>query len=349
MPIRFNDVPRNTGPDFRATATVGVALIAVLLMLPAALLDLLDGQFAIGIGAFFVAFILVANAWIVSKGRCHQKLTQYGLIPAGMIFMTSIFRMDGLIASLWCFPIVLAAYCMLSERRAWFANALILLMALPMIWQTLEPVYAFRVTTTLGATSIFAAILVWVIDNQRRLLEIQLTLDPLTGLLNRLTYNTSMELAVHEHEHHNRQISLLAIDVDHFKILNDTYGHAAGDRVLSEIGLLLRKTLRTEDKVFRMGGEEFTVIIVNANEQAALETGERIRQQIAHHQFDINSSVTVSIGVTEHRHQESWASWAKRCDDRLYAAKHRGRNKVIATQAQEQETEPVQLELVSLP
>ncbi|ASJ72643.1 GGDEF domain-containing protein [Granulosicoccus antarcticus] len=345
MPRIFSHDTEETGSDFRSKATLGVAITAVLLLLPAVLLDLLKGELAIGIGAFCVVFILSANAWIVLQGRCHQRLTQYGLIPAGMVFMTSIFQMDGLIASLWCYPIVLAAYCMLSERRAWFANAVILLLALPMVWLTLDPTYAFRVTTTLVATSIFAAILVWVIDDQRRMLEMQLTLDPLTGLLNRLTYTKRMEQAVHEHEQHGKRISLLAIDVDNFKKLNDHHGHAVGDYVLSQIGLLLKNALREEDNVFRMGGEEFTVILINANERAAIETAERIRRQIGEHDYGINSAVTISTGVAEHLQDESWAAWAKRGDDRLYEAKHKGRNRVVAAQPKE----VVKLGIVSLP
>lgn len=331
----FRNIGGDGGPDFRSRATFGVAMTAIVLLLPVALFDLINGELAIGIGAFAVVFIISACAWIVLQGRCHQNLTQYGLFPAGMVFMTSIFRMDGLIASFWCYPVVLAAYCMLSERRAWFANATILILALPMVWTTLEPAYAARVTTTLGATSVFAAILVNVIDRQRRMLQKQLTLDPLTGLLNRLTFNALMQKVVQEHIHHDKKVSLLAIDVDHFKTINDTHGHAVGDRVLKTIGQTFREILRQEDPVFRMGGEEFTAVLIGADENAATETAERVRQRIADHSFDISSAVTVSIGVTEHRYDESWENWAKRCDDRLYAAKRNGRNRVVAAHLQE--------------
>ncbi len=331
----FRNIGGEGGPDFRSRATFGVAITAAVLLLPVSFMDLFGGELAIGIGALAVVFILGANAWIILQGRCHQNLTQYGLVPAGMIFMTSVFQSDGLIATLWCYPAVLAVYCMLSERKAWFANATILILALPMIWKTLEPTYAIRITATLGATSIFAAILVNIIDRQRRQLQKQLTLDPLTGLLNRLTFNEHMQQAVYEHIHKDKQVSLLAIDVDHFKSLNDTHGHAVGDRVLRAIGQTFRETLRQEDAVFRMGGEEFTAVLTGADENAATETAERVRKHIARHSFDISSTVTVSIGVAEHRYDESWENWAKRGDDRLYAAKRKGRNRVVAAHLQE--------------
>ena len=331
----FRNIGDDTEPDFRSKATLGVAITAVLVLLPVAFYDLFNGEPAIGIGGLAIVFILAACAWIVSQGRNHQNLIQYGFFPAGMVFMTSIFQMDGLVASLWCYPTVLSAYCILSERRAWFANATILLLALPMIWQSLEPSYAIRVTATLVVTSIFAAILVNVIDRQRRLLQRHLTLDPLTGLLNRLTFNDRMQQAVQKHVHHDKRVSLLAIDVDHFKSLNDAHGHAVGDRVLKIIGQTFRETLRQEDDVFRMGGEEFTAVLYSTDEAAATETAERVRQRIASHSFNISSAVTVSIGVAEHRYDEDWESWAKRGDDRLYAAKRKGRNRVVAAHLQE--------------
>ncbi len=315
--------------DFRSKATLGVAVAAIVFMLPMGLYDLMRGETAIGIGAMAVVFVLLANAWMALRGVCHQSLTLFGLFPAGMIFMTSIFHMDGIIASLWCFPIVLAAYCMLSERRAWLANITILVIALPMAWMTMESTYALRVTTSLGAVSLFSAILVNVIDGQRHQLQKQLILDPLTGLLNRLTYNECMEKAVRLHRRYQQPVSLLAIDIDNFKRLNDTQGHAAGDSVLRTAGQLLRDTLRDEDAIFRMGGEEFTVVLKGANETAAVETAERLRHAVATADFQGAHQVTISIGVATLRADESWERWAKRSDDSLYDAKRKGRNRVV--------------------
>jgi diguanylate cyclase len=141
-----------------------------------------------------------------------------------------------------------------------------------------------------------------------------------------------MQQAVQEHVYHEKQVSLLAIDVDHFKSLNDTHGHAVGDRVLTTVGQILSETLREEDDIFRVGGEEFTAVLIGADEYSATETAERVRQRIANHTFNISSAVTVSIGVSEHRYDENWENWAKRGDDRLYAAKRKGRNRVVAAQ-----------------
>lgn len=316
--------------DFRGKATFGVACTAVCLLLPVAIYDLLTGSIAIGIGSLGIVAILAANAYIVSQGYCHQNLTLFGLIPAGMVFMIGVYQTDGVIASLWCFPALVACYCMLSERKAWIGNLTILAIALPMTWLTLEFDYATRVTATLCAVSVFSAIMVRVIDEQRRMLQEQLVRDPLTGLLNRLTFNDRMAHAVELYRQQQLPVSLLAIDIDRFKHLNDTHGHAVGDRVLQETARVINDVLRHDDSTFRMGGEEFTVLLQGANENQACATAERIRHGIAHSHVENVGPVTVSIGVSEYDFGESWEAWAKRGDDRLYAAKRTGRNRVVA-------------------
>lgn len=345
---RFGREQKHPATDFRSKATFGVATAAVLLMLPMGLYDLYRGETAIGIGALAVVFALLANAWMARNGYCHQNLTAFGLMPAGMVFMISIFQMDGIIASFWCFPIVLAAYCMLSERRAWAVNGMILIIALPMAWLTLEAEYALRVTASLGAVSLFAAIMVNVIDEQRRQLHEQLVLDPLTGLLNRLTFTSCMEQSVRLHSRYDQAVSLLAVDIDHFKQLNDSHGHAAGDQVLAMTGHLMRDTLREEDAIFRMGGEEFTVVLKGANENAALEAAERLRVVLATASFSNACHITVSIGVAEHRIGESWENWAKRADDSLYEAKHQGRDQVVINRLRSVDNHQ-SIKLVSVP
>lgn len=329
--VSFEKFKREPGTDFRARATFGVAITAIVVVFPVGLMDLYIGHVATGIGALGIVFILAANAWMVSQGLCHQNLTLFGMIPASMVFMIHVFQSDALIGSLWCYPALLACYCMLSEHKAWWGNAVILVFATPMVWMMLDTPYAIRITATLLAVSAFAAIMVRVIDEQRRLLQEQLVRDPLTGLLNRLTYNLRMEKSVAAHSHHHHPVSLLAIDIDLFKRLNDTQGHAAGDRVLQRVARILLESLRQDDAIFRMGGEEFTVLLESTSREDAVRTAQQIRQTVALARFEHAEPVTVSIGVAILRHGEDWERWAKRCDDRLYAAKRLGRNRVVAS------------------
>lgn len=320
----------NTASDFRAKATFGVAIAALTLLLPVAFLDFYLGKTAIGIGSLGIVFILGVNAWVVKQGNCHQNLTLFGLIPAGMVFMIGVFHNDGYIGALWCFPSIVAVYCMLSQRKAWIANAIVLGIALPMVWQTVDTEYAIRITATMAAISLFSAILVSVIDEQCRQLQELVTRDPLTHLLNRHTLKISLQSAMQSQVQGLYNSTLLAIDIDFFKQINDTHGHDCGDEILRELSALMQTVLRHDDVAFRIGGEEFLVILNFTDEIAAIEVGERVRRTVEAHEFYNNCKVTVSVGIAGHISGESSSSWTKRADDRLYVAKRSGRNCVVA-------------------
>lgn len=197
MDFEQNIPPRQKSTlDFRARATFGVAVAALTLLIPIAIMDFIQGEILRGLGSLFVFSLLATNAILVHFERCHQNLTLYCLVPVGMLFMTTVFHDDGFIGSLWCFPAIVGCYCMLSERRAWMANLCILAFSLPMAAITLSPEHSVRVAATLIAISLFSAILVAVIDSLNRELQSQLTRDPMTGLLNRLTLREKLLVAI---------------------------------------------------------------------------------------------------------------------------------------------------------
>jgi diguanylate cyclase (GGDEF)-like protein len=120
-----------------------------------------------------------------------------------------------------------------------------------------------------------------------------------------------------------RQISLMTLDIDHFKEVNDNLGHMAGDLILKEVSRLAKSHIRDEDFIVRWGGDEFIIIVVHTDIQRALDISERIRARI-----EQESSVTVTIGVAEMREHEDFTAALSRADEAMYRAKHEGRNKV---------------------
>ena len=128
-------------------------------------------------------------------------------------------------------------------------------------------------------------------------------------------------------------LSLLMLDIDHFKRVNDEHGHPAGDAVLTEMARLLKETLRTVDSVGRYGGEEFVVILPHTSPEEAQATGERIRQQGGEPRFRVGPkplNVTVSVGVASYptANVDSPESLVREADRALYRAKEAGRNQV---------------------
>lgn len=169
-------------------------------------------------------------------------------------------------------------------------------------------------------------------DTMQTTMEMAIT-DGLTGLHNRRYLERHLGVLVQQAVARTKPLSLLILDIDHFKAINDEHGHAAGDDVLREFSRRLRKAVRGIDLASRLGGEEFVVAMPDTDGALALLVGERIRQKIAGEPFQSEGAnsipVTVSIGVSSLLSaNDTPQSLMKRADDALYRAKREGRNRV---------------------
>ena len=157
------------------------------------------------------------------------------------------------------------------------------------------------------------------------------TTDPLTGLPNRRALLGNLQVEIAHARRHGLPLSICLLDVDHFKHINDTYGHAAGDQVLAAIGGILPSELRVPDLPARWGGEEFVIVLKQASSEGAVVAAERIRKAIEDRSFNFKSArftVTVSIGVAEFVASDSAETFIERADRAMYRAKVGGRNRV---------------------
>ncbi|WP_231489495.1 GGDEF domain-containing protein [Billgrantia saliphila] len=155
--------------------------------------------------------------------------------------------------------------------------------------------------------------------------------DDLTGLANRRKLLTRLNEEIAKSHRHGTPLSLLLLDLDYFKRINDTWGHLQGDQVLSELARLCRERMRQEDIIGRLGGEEFAVVMPLTPLVASHPLADRLRQAIAEHDFGITAGqITVSIGLAEYRLGEPRDALIARADRSLYAAKHQGRNRVVS-------------------
>jgi diguanylate cyclase len=159
--------------------------------------------------------------------------------------------------------------------------------------------------------------------------------DPLTGLANRKAFEQSMHLLVRETLAENAPLSLLMLDIDHFKHFNDSYGHQTGDVVLQLVGRMLADNVKGQDVAARFGGEEFAILLPYTKLEQAQGLAESIRRTIGGRKLVKRTSgedlgrVTISVGVAQYRPGEPLTGLVQRADDALYGAKHAGRDRVL--------------------
>ena len=166
-------------------------------------------------------------------------------------------------------------------------------------------------------------------ESEEKYRELSIT-DDLTGLFNQRHFYHQLRAEIDRVQRYKHPLALLLLDVDNFKIYNDTYGHLDGDKVLAKLGQVIKKWVRKTDSGYRYGGEEFTVILTETRGQEAVEAAERLRKTFADEIFFPVPlepvHITVSVGVADYREGEQISSFVKRADQNLYKAKSKGKN-----------------------
>lgn len=171
-------------------------------------------------------------------------------------------------------------------------------------------------------------------------LSLQATIDPLTNLQNRRELYNRLSVEWARYQRHARPLSLILLDIDHFKEVNDTYGHECGDVVLRTLALLMRSNVRMQDMVFRFGGEEFVVLLPETPLLAAFQVAENLRTRVATHRFHCGANVLpihISLGVAGVKEQglASEEALINHADRSMYRAKESGRNRTVVLDSQD--------------
>jgi diguanylate cyclase (GGDEF)-like protein len=160
-------------------------------------------------------------------------------------------------------------------------------------------------------------------------LEEKASTDSLTKLFNRGKFNDILAKEIDLRNDTLSALSLLFIDIDHFKAVNDAFGHDVGDEVLVELANILKSSTRTSDTISRWGGEEFAITLQSTNSSQASEIAQKIRAKVENYTFKSAGKLTISVGVTEYKDKEDRDKFIKRVDEALYEAKESGRNKIV--------------------
>lgn len=167
------------------------------------------------------------------------------------------------------------------------------------------------------------------IERDRGKLKEIAELDPLTKIYNRVRLNELFDIMFMRANKHNLNLSVILFDIDHFKQINDQYGHNMGDKVLMELARLSKGLLRKDDLIARWGGEEFIVLLDETSIEEAANLAKRLKQHIEKYPFGLEKPVTCSFGVTDLSSGDTKIMFLERVDKALYKAKDTGRNRVI--------------------
>lgn len=229
----------------------------------------------------------------------------------------------------WAFPVV-AANLVFLQPRAGLAVNIVFAAAVLVAAGTWAPLAELsRIAAALFILITCVYCFSYYITQQQEALRTLAAVDPLTGAGNRRALHDALEVTVQSLRRYGCSASLVVVDLDHFKRVNDTHGHDTGDQVLRDLVQLLKRRLRNTDRLFRYGGEEFVIVTPHTPLTLATQLAEDLRRSIAGAGLS-TVVITASLGVAELQSDETADEWLKRGDQALYEAKAAGRNRTVA-------------------
>lgn len=307
------------------------AVLAVMAILPFAAWRFMQGQWLVGlVDLAIVVGMILLGAYGYLKGSPRLVTILLTLIyTAGML---TVVAMRGSEALFWAYPTAVACYFMVRTLEAASVSCFALVVVATLVVDSVSPVVLSSFIVTYILVCLFAYLFSTKMREDRYRLEQKATIDPLTGANNRRALDDEIERIVSSVSRNHHSAALLLFDIDHFKQINDQFGHAVGDTFLKEFVRFLRPTIRKNERLFRYGGEEFVVLVEGGLEEAGY-LAEQVRSLLEDSQLIPGHTVTVSIGVAELGMLESSREWMKRADDALYRAKRSGRNRVCLAEA----------------
>lgn len=293
------------------------------------------------LASLLILFCLNAVAVIAFlKFRGHYFLK--GRLFPILAVMSAIYStaINGHAGLYWAYPAAAALFFLLPLREATTFNAVFLVGMSVVSFLKFPEAEFWRITFSLGLTCIFVMVFAWLVGRLQSELTRLATTDPLTGCLNRSQLADVLNAQIQMRERYERVCSIVLMDLDYFKLINDRWGHLAGDGVLQELPRRILRRLRESDQLFRVGGEEFMLVLPETRQKDADQLARELLTGISAAPFGEGIKVTASASVAEVSKGETWSVWLNRADQALYQAKERGRNQVVSAPRPKDEQAP---------
>lgn len=270
-----------------------------------------------------LTFSLFSYVWITRRHHFAGIMICILYLSAAV----AIVSLKGPSTIYWAYPATIGCFCIINSRLATIFCAVTLGALFVTIYGLVPSEQLFGIFTTLILLCIFGYTFNDSVHRQRTRLSTLAARDALTGAWNRRTLDEVLLQTTSSNNRNPLVASLIILDLDHFKRINDTYGHDVGDKILISFSELIKDSIRLSDRLFRYGGEEFVVIADGANLENAAVLAESIRKRVETSNLFEKETITISLGVAALRDGQSPEDWLKLADEALYAAKRTGRNK----------------------
>ena len=283
--------------------------------------------FGATVNLMIVTSMLLVLVYAIRSGRTRRAGRFFAVVVViACIASTAMFGRTGI---LWGY-VVLWINFLLTGRRFALVSNLILMTALIIATSLFESILegVTYIVTALMVTT-FAYIFSERLARYQHQLQMLALQDPLTFAGNRRMMRRDLTAALSANRRSGKNFTLILLDLDHFKRINDEYGHEVGDRALREFADLVREHIRAEDGFYRFGGEEFVLLLPDHGPASALEVAESLHRRISGQLSYFGEAVRFSAGVAVLHGDEDWPAWITRADRAMYEAKHAGRNRIV--------------------
>jgi diguanylate cyclase (GGDEF)-like protein len=306
-----------------------IAVVSAALLAPFGINNLFIDRVPLGIAILVAVAVLTVDAVAIHRGRKPPVPFELLLVPVA-VAVALLLRTQAMYGVLWTYPAILFSYFVLSRRMAIPVSLGLLAAATAMVYVYIDAGTALRVFASVLLTIVIVNIILGVVNDLHARLVAQTVTDPLTGAYNRRHMETCLDEVIERQHRTGAHAALLLIDIDQFKLINDRLGHAAGDSVLRTVVALVADRVRRLDRVFRIGGDEFLLLLPDTDLSAAQTVAEDLRARIAAAAMPDAAPVTVSIGLASLGNGQQIDDWMQQADAALYRAKQQGRNRVVA-------------------
>jgi diguanylate cyclase (GGDEF)-like protein len=308
-----------------AILPLALSTVAVLGVLPFAVIRIVDGDWMMaGVDSMIVLGFAFLGVSVLRPRRVRFASLSIAILCVVGVLITVYIRGEQQIY--WAYPALLATFYLAKPGEAVLISTLTIVALVPALVPKMDGINLSTTFVTLIATSVFAYAFAFLSRGQRDQLLQLARKDPLTGAGNRRALDEKLTEVCAAQARANTPCSIVLIDIDNFKEINDEFGHAIGDQILVRLTEIIELRIRVTDSLYRIGGEEFVVVIEGQTKNKARRMAEQLRTLVEANELAPEGSVTISLGVAELALGESPAAWMRRADLALYESKRSGRN-----------------------